>query len=228
VAGTGGCARMPELMAASQPTKLEVKRREVSGSRAVRRLRRTGMVPGVLYGGDGDPIPFAVGERVLRHALAGTGAVLELRIDDDPPTPAVLKDAQRHPVRGQTLHVDLVRVRLDIAIHAVVPLELTGGENAPGVKDGGVLEQITRELNVEALPTAVPESIVHDVSAMQIGDTITLASLAPPDGVQLLDDLDHTVATLSPPRVQSDDDEPEIEGETEIVGAAGSTADDDD
>jgi large subunit ribosomal protein L25 len=219
---------MPELMAASQPTKLEVKRREVSGSRAVRRLRRTGMVPGVLYGGDGDPIPFEVGERVLRHALAGTGAVLELRIDDDPPTPAVLKDAQRHPVRGQTLHVDLVRVRLDIAIHAVVPLELTGGENAPGVKDGGVLEQITRELNVEALPTAVPESIVHDVSAMQIGDTITLASLTPPDGVQLLDDLDHTVATLSPPRVQSDDDEPEIEGETEIVGAAGSTAGDDD
>jgi large subunit ribosomal protein L25 len=177
------------------------------------------MVPGVLYGGDGEPIPFEVGERILRHALAGRGAVLDLCIDDDPPTAAVLKDAQRHPVRGQTLHVDLVRVRLDIAIHAVVPLELTGGDESPGVKDGGVLEQITRELNVEALPTAVPESIVHDVSAMEIGDTITLASLVPPDGVKLLDDPEHTLATLSPPRVQSDD-EPEIEGETEIVGGA--------
>ncbi|MEA2372094.1 MAG: large subunit ribosomal protein [Solirubrobacteraceae bacterium] len=213
-------------MAASQPTKLEVKRREVSGSRAVRRLRRSGMVPGVLYGGDGDPIPFEVGERVLRHALAGQGAVLDLWIDDDPPTAAVLKDAQRHPVRGQTLHVDLVRVRLDIAIHAVVPLELIGGDDAPGVKDGGVLEQITHVLNVQALPTAVPESIVHDVSGMDIGDTITLASLVPPDGVELLDDPEHTIATLSPPRVQTDD-EPEIEGETEIVGGAKPAAGDD-
>jgi len=217
---------MPKLMAASQPTKLEVRRREVSGSRAVRRLRRSGMVPGVLYGGDGDPIPFEVGERILRHALAGQGAVLDLCIDDDPPTAAVLKDAQRHPVRGQTLHVDLVRVRLDIAIHAVVPLELTGGDDAPGVKDGGVLEQITHVLNVHALPTAVPESIVHDVSQMDIGDTITLASLVPPDGVELLDDPEHTIATLSPPRVQTDD-EPEIEGETEIVGGAKPAAGDD-
>jgi large subunit ribosomal protein L25 len=217
---------MPKLMAASQPTKLEVRRREVSGSRAVRRLRRSGMVPGVLYGGDGDPIPFEVGERILRHALAGQGAVLDLCIDDDPPTAAVLKDAQRHPVRGQTLHVDLVRVRLDIAIHAVVPLELTGGDDAPGVKDGGVLEQITHVLNVQALPTAVPESIVHDVSQMDIGDTITLASLVPPDGVELLDDPEHTIATLSPPRVQTDD-EPEIEGETEIVGGAKPAAGDD-
>jgi large subunit ribosomal protein L25 len=212
-------------MAASQPTKLEVKRREVSGSRAVRRLRRAGLVPGVLYGGDGEPIAFEVGERILRHALAGSGAVLDLCIDDDPPTAAVLKDAQRHPVRGQTMHVDLVRVRLDIAIHAVVPLELTGGDESPGVKDGGVLEQITRELNIEALPTAVPESIVHDVSAMEIGDTVTLASLVPPDGVALLDDPEHTIAILSPPRVQSDD-EPEIEGETEIVGDAKPAADD--
>ena len=213
-------------MAASQPTKLEVKRREVSGSRAVRRLRRSGMVPGVLYGGDGEPVPFEVGERILRHALAGSGAVLDLCIDDDPPTPAVLKDAQRHPVRGQTLHVDLIRVRLDIAIHAIVPLELTGGENAPGVKDGGVLEQITRELNIEALPTAVPESIVHDVSTMQIGDTISLASIVAPTGVELLDDPEHTIATLSPPRVQTDD-EPEIEGETELVGSDGPAAGDD-
>jgi large subunit ribosomal protein L25 len=217
---------MPELMAASQPTKLEVKRRDVSGSRAVRRLRRSGMVPGVLYGGDGEPIPFEVGERILRHALAGSGAVLDLQIDDDPPTPAVLKDAQRHPVRGQTLHVDLVRVRLDIAIHAIVPLELTGGEGSPGVRDGGVLEQITRELNIEALPTAVPESIVHDVSGMQIGDTISLASLVAPAGVELLDDPEHTIATLSPPRIQTDD-EPEIEGETELVGSDGPAADDD-
>ena len=104
-----------------------------------------------------------------------SGAVLDLSVDGGKATPVVLKEAQRHPVRGETMHVDLLRVRLDEAIHAVVPLELTGVDDAPGVKEGGVLEQITRELNVEALPTAIPESIVHDVGEMQIGETILLA-----------------------------------------------------
>ena len=91
-------------------------------------------------------------------------------------------------MRGETVHVDLLRVRLDEAIHAVVPLELTGAEEAPGVKEGGVLEQITRELNVQALPTAIPESIVCDIGEMQIGDTIALEALSAPEGVTLLDE----------------------------------------
>ena len=121
-------------------------------------------------------------------------------------------------MRGETIHVDLLRVRLDEAISAVVPLELPGVEDAPGVKEGGVLEQITRELNVEALPTAIPESIAHDVGEMQIGDTILLSAIAVPEGVTLLDDLEETVvATLSPPRLQAEVEE-EIEAETELVG----------
>jgi large subunit ribosomal protein L25 len=206
-------------MALTQPTKLEVTSRQSSGSRAVRRLRRAGMVPGVLYGGGADPVAFEVGARSLRHALAGTGAVLDLSIDGAAATPAVLKETQRDAVRGQTLHVDLVRVRLDRAIHATVPLELTGIDDSPGVKAGGVLEQIAHELNVEALPTSIPESISHDVSGMDISDTITLESIAAPDGVKLLDDADLTIATLSPPRLQQDA-EPEIEGETERIGGA--------
>jgi large subunit ribosomal protein L25 len=130
----------------------------------------------------------------------------------------VLKEAQRDPVRGQTVHVDLLRVRLDQAIHAVVPLELTGVDDSPGAKEGGVLEQITRELNVEALPTAIPESIAHDVSEMEIGETINLSAVSVPEGVTLLDDLEETmVATLSPPRLQAEVEE-EIEAETELVG----------
>ncbi len=131
--------------------------------------------------------------------------MLDLSVDGGKATPVVLKEAQRHPVRGETVHVDLLRVRLDEAIHAVVPLELTGVDDAPGVKEGGVLEQITRELNVEALPTAIPESIVHDVGEMQIGETIVLAAIEMPEGVTLLDDLEETViATLSPPRLQAE------------------------
>lgn len=206
-------------MARSLSTKLEVTSRQSSGSRAVRRLRRAGRVPGVLYGGGEDPVAFEVGARTLRQALAGSGAVLDLSIDGAAPTPAVLKDAQRDAVRGQTLHVDLVRVRLDRAIHATVPLELTGVDDSPGVKAGGVLEQIAHELNVEALPTSIPESISHDVSAMEINDTVTLDAIAAPEGVKLLDDAELTIATLTPPRLQADA-EPEIEGETERVGSA--------
>ena len=114
-----------------------------------------------------------------------SGAVLDLSVDGGKATPVVLKETQRDPVRGETVHVDLLRVRLDQAIHAVVPIELTGTEDAPGVKEGGVLEQITRELNVEALPTAIPESIVHDVGEMQIGDHIGLADVTIPEGVTL-------------------------------------------
>jgi large subunit ribosomal protein L25 len=207
-------------MAETTTTKLDVKSRSVGGSRDVRRLRRSGRVPGVLYGGGGDSVSFDADARELRLALARSGAVLDLSVDGKRATPVVLKETQRDPVRGETVHIDLLRVRLDEAIHAVVPLELTGTEDAPGVKEGGVLEQITRELNVQALPTAIPESIVYDVSEMVIGDTLLLSVLTVPEGVTLLDDLEETVlVTLSPPRLQVESDE-EIESETELVGEA--------
>src|SRR6266566_7982311 len=209
---------------AEAPAKLAVSSRAAAGSRAARRLRRSGRVPGVLYGGEGEPLTFDVDARELRIALASAGAVVDLSVDGEHATPVVLKEAQRDPVRGQTIHVDMLRVRLDEAIHAVVPLELTGTEDAPGVKEGGVLEQITRELNVEALPTAIPESIVHAVGEMQIGDTIGLAAVSMPQGVVLLDDVEEAVvATLSPPRLQVEE-EPEVEAETELVGEAAEAA----
>ena len=121
-------------------------------------------------------------------------------------------------MRGETIHVDLLRVRLDEAIHAVVPLELTGTEDAPGVKEGGVLEQITRELNVEALPTAIPESIVHDVGEMVIGDTLLLAAGGRARGSDAAGrSRGDGLVTLSPPRLQAEVEE-EIEAETELVG----------
>jgi len=206
---------------ASQTTKLSISARDVSNSRATRRLRRTGQVPGVLYGGGADAVPFAVDERELRHALAAQGAVVELQLDGEA-TAAVLKDSQRHPVRGQTLHVDFLRVRLDVAIHAVVALELRGGDDAPGTKEGGVLEHVTREVNIEALPNDIPERLELDVSAMQINDTVFLSQVVAPSGVTILDDVAETVvANLSPPRLQAELDaleEGAIEEETGVVG----------
>jgi len=129
----------------------------------------------------------------------------------------VLKDIVRHPVTGETVHIDLLRVRLDQAIQTTVVVELTGVEDAPGVKEGGVLEQVTREVTIEALPTDIPDNIQHDVSTAQIGDTIELDALTMPSGVTLVDDPETTLATLTPPRLQTEE-EPEIEEETELVG----------
>ena len=201
---------------ASQATSLNASPREESGSRAMRRLRRAGRVPGVLYGGTGEPVAFDVDARELRHALHAAGAVLEVALDGET-TPAVLKDAQHHPVRGETMHVDLLRVRLDVAISAAVLLDLTGVEDAPGVKEGGVLEQVVRELNVEALPGDIPESIAFDASGLEAGATVTLAGITAPPKVKLLDDPETVVATITAPRLEVETED-EIETETEVVG----------
>jgi large subunit ribosomal protein L25 len=203
-------------MATAQTTALAVENREAGGSREARRLRRTGSVPGILYGGGEDPVTFQVDARVLRNTLAHAGAVLDLAIGSSAATPVVIKEITRHPVTGATIHIDLLRVRLDQAIHATVVLDLTGAEESPGVKEGGVLEQVTRELTIEALPTDIPDAIHHDVSALVIGDTVTLDAVTPPRGVTLLDDPETVVATLSPPKLQLEE-EPEIEEETELV-----------
>jgi large subunit ribosomal protein L25 len=172
-----------------------------------------------VYGGEGDTVAFQVDARELRNALAHGGAVIDLQLGGDEPQPVVVKEEQRDPVAGRILHVDFLRVRLDRVIQATTVVELDGGEEAPGVKEGGVLEQVTREINIEALPTAIPDAVHLDVSGMDINDTLTLAALTAPEGVTLLDDPDETVlATLTPPRIE---EEPEIEEETLLVGEDG-------
>jgi large subunit ribosomal protein L25 len=204
-------------MTSSKSTALKVALREPDGSRSARRLRRAGNVPGVVYGGGQDPVAFQVDARMLRNALAHAGAVLDLSIDGAGASPVVLKQLDRHPVSGLTMHLDLLRVRLDQAIQATVALELIGVEDAPGVKEGGVLEHVTRELTIEALPNDIPDSLKHDVSQMQIGDTLTLEALVAPTTIKLLDDPETVIATLTPPRLQVEDTD-EIEQETAVVG----------
>jgi large subunit ribosomal protein L25 len=208
---------------ATDSSALTVARREPSGSRAARRLRREGNVPGVVYGGGDEPVAFQVDARELRLALQHAGAVLELSIDGAAATPVVVKELTRHPVGGEAVHVDLLRVRLDQAIQATVALELAGADAAPGVKEGGVLEHVTREVTVEALPNDIPDRIEYDVSEMVIGDTVTFGQLSAPANVTLIGDEETVIATLTPPRLQIEE-EPEIEAETELVGEEGEEA----
>jgi large subunit ribosomal protein L25 len=204
-------------MADQSTTALSARRREPSGSRSARRLRREGAVPGIVYGGGEDPVAFSVNSRELRHALADAGAVLDLQLDGDTGMPVVLKELIRHPVSGETTHIDLVRVNLNVAIQAQVQLELTGSEEAAGVRLGGVLEQPLREVTVEALPTSIPDVIQHDISEMEMGDTLTLEAISAPSGVTIITEGDTLVATISAPRLQAES-ETEIETETEVVG----------
>jgi large subunit ribosomal protein L25 len=204
-------------MARHDSTALTVSAREPGGSRSARRLRREGNVPGVVYGGGDEPVSFQVPARELRHVLQGAGAVLDLSIEGAKSSPVVVKDLTRHPITGETVHLDLLRVRLDVKIQSTVQLELTGAEDSPGVKDGGVLEHVTRELTIEALPNDIPDSLTHDVSTMQINDTLTLDALTPPSTVTLIDDPETVIATLTPPRLQVEAEE-EIEQETAVVG----------
>ena len=199
-------------------TTLKIAARELGHSRATRRLRRQGVIPGVLYGLGGDNLAFSVDALDLRHALAAAGAVLELDLDGRK-TDAVLKDSQVHPVRGEITHLDLVRVDVNKPIEAIVSITLTGSDDAPGVKEGGILEQPTREVTVEALPDDIPETIELDASTAEMGDTVFLDALVAPPAVTLI--LDDTAAetplfTITAPRSQAELDE--LETETEVVG----------
>jgi large subunit ribosomal protein L25 len=203
-------------MAESSST-LDLNARAAEGSRSARRLRRTGQVPGVIYGGGGEPQLFAVDGRILRNTLAHGGAILEVALDGGESAPVLVKDVQRHPVKGHAVHVDLLRVDMKVAIHTTVTLELVGSDQAPGVVEGGVLSQGVVELNIEALPGDIPDTVQFDVSGLEMNATATLSQLTPPAGVTLLDDPDETVlATVTPPSREPEPEE--IETETELVG----------
>ena len=210
---------------ASDRATLTVTERTEFGSRTSRRLRRSGFVPGVVYGGGSDTRHFQVDERQARNVLTHGGTLLDVQFDGGNTTPVVVKEQQRDPVRGRLLHLDLLEVRLDTEIQAEVGIELVGAEEAPGVKEGGVLEHVTHQVTIEALPTAIPESIPVDVSGMSIGDTLQLSAVLPPEDVEFVlgegvDADEVTIATLSPPRIE-EEPEPEVEEEAELVGAEG-------
>jgi large subunit ribosomal protein L25 len=205
-------------MASSRST-LKVDPRSDFGSRSSRRMRNEGLVPGVVYAGGSEATPFQVAEREVRNIIQEGAALFDLEIDGGKAVPVVVKEQQLHPVRGSLQHIDLQQVNLKEAIQADVAIELEGIDTSPGVKGGGVLEHVTREILVEALPTDIPDRIVLDVSAMEINDTMQLSTVTAPEGVTFVaDDLEEvTIVTLSPPRVE-EVVEPEVEEETELVG----------
>lgn len=214
---------------AGERFRLEVKERERLGSPESRRLRKQGLVPGVLYGKT-SARAIAIKERDLRAALttsSGLHAVLDVVLEGQSSAhPSILKEYQRDPVRGYVRHVDLQEVRLDVAITAAVNVHLVGGDEAPGVKEGGVLNQPVTTLNVEALPMEVPESIEVDVIELEMNGTLRLEEITAPEGATFLDDPHETVlATITPPVVEAEPEPEEgVEGEEGLEGVEGEGA----
>jgi large subunit ribosomal protein L25 len=201
---------------AGERLRLQVRERERRGSADARRLRKEGFIPGVLYGSGKEPHAICVPERELRRVLTGQGglhAILDVVLEGQKTTHAsILKDYQQDPIRGHISHIDLQEVRLDEPIQASVTVQLVG--EPVGAKEGGVLSQVQREINVEALPMEIPEHIDLDVSGMAIGDTLRLADLAPMDGVTYLDNPEETVlATVGLPTRVEEPEEVVEEGE---------------
>jgi large subunit ribosomal protein L25 len=199
--------------------KLEVREREERGSRHARRLRAAGVVPGVLYG-NGNSRAIAIEERDLRAAVTGPSglhAILDVVLEGQKTVhPSVLAEYQQHPIRGTITHVDLREVRLDQPIHAAVVVHLVG--ESPGVKGGGVLSLVTREIHVEALPGNVPEHIDADLTGMEVGDVLRLEDIPLLPDVTFLDDPHETViATVSAPRGLVELEEEEAEEAEEGV-----------
>jgi large subunit ribosomal protein L25 len=171
------------------------------GKSAARKIRRDGKVPAVVYGQGGDPQAVAVPSREFEHILHGPGGMNTLiNLDMSGSQDLVLaRQLVRHPVRHNLVHVDFIRVRRDQAVAAEVPIHLTG--EARGVREGGMLEQGTFTLSIEAKPGDLPNAIDADVSALKIGDQLTVADLELPPGVVSTQDPGDLVAHVSTPVV---------------------------
>jgi large subunit ribosomal protein L25 len=191
--------------------------RTQKGSRPAGRLRRQGKVPAVVYGLETETLNVSVPARELAHILAGeagANALITLRLDGDEAL-TLARQIQRHPTRGDLVHVDFVRIRRDVAVQAEIPVHLEG--EPAGVRDGGVLEQLLFTLSIEAKPADIPTAIEVDVSALEINDQIRLAEVRVPSGVSVLHEEDELVVQVIPPRVEEEPVVEEVEGE-EVEG----------
>jgi large subunit ribosomal protein L25 len=211
---------------AGERIRLEVKEREQRGTRVSRRLRKDGIIPGVLYGRGNKPHPICVPERELRRVLTGDHglhAILDVVLAGQKSTHAsILKDYQVDPIRGKIEHFDLQEVRLDQPIQSAVVIELIG--ESVGTKAGGVLSQVNREVRVEALPMEMPDRLELDISAMEIGDTLRLSDLPAREGVTFLDDPETVLANVTVPTRVEEPEPEEVEGEEGEEGVEGEAA----
>ena len=185
---------------------LEAREREERGKNASRRMRASGMVPAVLYGdGDGSSRALAVPDKVVDYTLHhfGDNALYDIGLGGGTSTARIV-DVQRDPVTGRLIHVDFAPVNMQQRIEITVPLHVVG--ESPGAEEGGVLQQVAYEVRVESLPGDIPQELTVDVSALGMGENLTLADVSLPEGVTLVSDPEEVAATVTVPTEITEED----------------------
>jgi large subunit ribosomal protein L25 len=194
---------------------LKVETRDGRGKGAARQLRREGSIPGNLYGRGLDPISVKADERefaALVSAISVENTIVELSVDNDAPRRVLIREIQRHPVRPDFLHVDFYEIRAGEKLKVNVPLNLVG--TPIGVRNGGTLQQIRHELEIECLPSEIPPSFEVDISELEIGDALRIDDVDA-GGLDILEDSGRTICTVAAPRVVEEVEEEELEAEAD-------------
>lgn len=211
---------------------------EQQGKGASRRLRKQNLVPAIIYGGNEEPTAIAVKYNEFIKALeneAFFSHILTINVDGDEHQ-AVIKDLQRHPAKGVPLHADFMRIVKGQKIHMNVPVHFEGKEDAPGTKEGGILSTLVTDVEIICLPSRLPESLVVDVSKMQIGDTYHLSDIVLPEGVVIYeleqeDGTDRTIVNMQAPTVEEvdevKDEDADVAVDSDDIQAQASDDDDD-
>jgi large subunit ribosomal protein L25 len=201
-----------------EDVKLIAKKRDLQGSSNSRRLRKSGSLPGVIYSEGGEATAVQLNthdfEQVLHHH-SSESVIVEVSVEGAGDITALVQEVQHHPVSSDLIHVDLLKVDANVAIHVEIPVEVVG--EAEGVKAGGSLELVLHNLLVECLPGDLAEYIEVDVSALEIGDVIHVSDITVDAKLKLIGDEDAIILTVAAPRVESEDDEDAEEGA--VVGA---------
>ncbi len=197
---------------------LEVSRRETTGKGFAKKLRRDGKVPAIVYGAHRDAVSITVEEKALTDLLRksdhGIRSVFLLHLaGSDQKRHAMIKDVQMDPITLRMRHVDFVRVLMDETVRVAVPIHVKG--TAEGVKLGGILDFQVRELHIECLPNEIPDEIVVDVSALDVGHVRRVSDLVLPPGIKVEEDMERVVVSVQGRMEEEEEEAEEIEEEEE-------------
>jgi large subunit ribosomal protein L25 len=200
-----------------------------TGKGAARQSRRRGMVPGVVYGGGADPIaielPFnELLARLKRGRFLAT--LYNLKVEGQEDVRVIARAVQRDVVKDLPTHVDLMRLRRTSKVALFIPVEFTGQEKAPGIRKGGVLTAVRPEVELVVTASDIPEKLVADISAMDVGDTFTISQIELPQGAKPVIDRDFVIANIQPPSgLASQSDDEDETPETEVIEQKAETTD---
>lgn len=198
---------------------LKATQREDLTLSATKKVRSTGGIPAIVYGKGNEAIPVSVDYVELMKTVRDEGrhAVISLDIENGNKVDVMLHEYQVHPVKGHVTHADFYKIDMSEEMDVSVPLRIEG--EAAGAREGGILQQPLFELEVRAVPREIPEEITIDVSALEIGDSLTIADLATSDTYTVLHEEDESIAIVLPPEAEEEEDTEDVSVEPELVGA---------